>query len=179
MNNIARLSLVAITAFTLGLGFAAGANALPGVKPKGATLVDLTNSAAATPEIAAAEQRVDQAKAQVDLANKQVNASRALLKAAQADLKAAIAEVDALKLGAQAQGLVEQTTGMQPAKAAPVPIATKVPGETKDKDEMPAAAPAATTAPTPAPAPAPTVNPDEARIKPEGTSDAPEPILLR
>ena len=175
MNNIARLSLVAMTALTLGLGFAAGANALPGVKPKGATLVDLTAPSVSSPEISAAEQRVEQAKAQVDLANKQVNAARALLKAAQADLKASIAQVDALKLGAQAQGLVEQT-GMTPAKAAPVPIAVKGP-EPKEEAPMPAPAPSATSTPTPAPAPA--VNPEDARIKPEGTADSPEPILLR
>lgn len=175
MNKIARLSLVAITALTLGLGFAAGANALPGVKPKGATLQDLMSPASsASPEISAAEQRVEQAKAQVDLANKQVTASRALLKAAQADLKASIAQVEALKAGATAQGLVEQT-GMTPAKAPPVSIATKS-IEVKDLD-TPAPPVAPATAPTPAPTPVP--NSDEARIKTDASSETPEPLLLR
>lgn len=182
MNKIARLSFVAITAMTLGLGFASGANALPGVKAKGATLNDLmsTNSAA-SPEIAAAETRVEQAKAQVDMANKQVSASRALLKAAQADLKAATAQVEALKANATAQGLVDQT-GMTPAKAPPVSIAAKA-AETKTTDvsttpavaPTPAQASGADPSANIAPAPAP-----DARINAEGPSDPPaEPIMLR
>ncbi|MBY0359022.1 MAG: hypothetical protein K2W82_13550 [Candidatus Obscuribacterales bacterium] len=76
-----------------------------------------------TPEITTAETRVNQAKAQVDVANKQLNASKALLRAAQADLKAAEADLSALQLKAEAQGLVDET-GMTPAKAAPVAVAS-------------------------------------------------------
>ena len=177
MNKIARLSLVVCAALSLGLSFATVANALPGVKPKGATIQDLQQQTS-SPEIAAAEQRVEQAKAQVDLANKQVNASRALLKAAQADLKAASSEVAALKMSAAAQGLVDQT-GMTPAKAAPVAIAAKS-EEAKEKangtNTVPPTAPSV-TAPNTVPAVAPSA--DEAS-KPAGTIEAPvEPIQLR
>lgn len=183
MNKIARLSFVAITAMTLGLGFASGANALPGVKAKGATLNDLMSSSTnASPEIAAAETRVEQARAQVDMANKQVAASKALLKAAQADLKAATAQVEALKASATAQGLVDQT-GMTPAKAPPVSIAAKS-TESKNTDvTTPAVAPAPAPAPTPAPDVTTTpVNPvpaGDARIKSEGSDPPAEPIMLR
>jgi len=168
MNNKLRLSLIVMAAMTVGLGFTAGADALPGAKPKAATLQDLKQEAG-SPEISAAEVRVEQAKAQVDLANKQVNASRALLKAAQADLKAALAQLDALKLSAHAQGLVE-TTGMTPAKAPPVSIAAK--SENKEPE-------ATTQAPPPAPPLMPSS--EESRIKtdtpaPEASS---EPIQLR
>lgn len=166
MNKIARLSLILTTALSLGLGFSAGAYALPGAKPKPATLQDLTGQGD-SPEISAAEQRVEQAKAQVDLANKQVGAARALLKAAQADLKAAVAQMDALKLNAHAQGLVE-TTGMTPAKAAPVSIAAKAPGESKNKEE-------ANSAPPPQ---APPLVIEDTRIKTDGETPS-EPIQLR
>ncbi len=172
MNKIARLSLLASTTLALGLGFAAGADALPGAKPKGATLQDL--QAPATADIAAAEQRVDQAKAQVDLANKQVGAAKALLKAAQADLKAATASLQALKLSAHAQGLVQET-GMTPAVAPPVSIASK--DAPKEVEEAPPPAPAPTPAPEPA---ADSTTTEDGRIKtaPPAT-DTSEPILLR
>ncbi|MBX9688835.1 MAG: hypothetical protein K2X27_19155 [Candidatus Obscuribacterales bacterium] len=172
MNKFAKQSLLAITALSLGLGFATSANALPGAKPKGATLQDLQQSA--NPEIAAAEQNVNQAKAQVELANKQVNAAKALLKAAQADFKAATSRLDALKLNATAQGLVNET-GMTPAKAAPVPIAAR---EEKKEEASSAPAPAPSSAPTPAATP---VNNEESRIKTDFNNEAPatEPIQLR
>ena len=166
MNKFVRLSLVACAALSLGLGFAAGTNAMPGEKVNGATLQDLQQSS--TPEVAAAEQRIEQAKAQVDLANKQVNASRALLKAAQADLKAALSEVQALKLSVAAQSLVQQT-GMTPAKAAPVAIASKV-VESKDTTN---------TAPLTIPAPAPTPGDTQHPNTTPATDTPVEPIQLR
>ncbi|MBX9721159.1 MAG: hypothetical protein K2X81_07185 [Candidatus Obscuribacterales bacterium] len=186
MNNIARLSLLMTATLTLGLGFVQGASALPGAKPKGATLQDLQTPS--NPEIGMAETRVEQARAQVDLANKQVSASRALLRAAQADLKAATTQLDALRLSAQAQGLVEQT-GMTPAKAAPVSIAAKAAAaEAKEQaaaasaaatttttTSTPAATPAASSAPTPSATPA-----EENRIKPDFNAETvSEPIQLR
>jgi hypothetical protein len=177
MNKIARLSLVVSAALSIGLGFAAGANAFPYAKNNGATLQDLGQ--ASSPEIAAAEQRVEQARAQVDLANKQVNASRALLKAAQADLKAAVTEVQALKLSATAQGLVE-ATGMTPAKAAPVAIAAKG-AETKDNNTTSTTTTPTITTAAPAPAATPAPTPGDINSINTGTiSDPPaEPIQLR
>ena len=150
MNKMTRFGLVMTATLALTVGFANSAHALPGAKPKGATLEDLGK--VSNPDIDAAQTRVEQAKAQVDLANKQVNASRALLKAAQADLKAAQTQLDALRLSAHAQGLVNET-GMTPAKAAPVSIASKAqePEKTVEpaKDATPPTAPPASTAPTP------------------------------
>lgn len=140
MKEMTRLSLVLTASMSLMFGFVSSVDALPGAKPKAATLQQLNK--VSSPEIDAAETRVEQAKAQVDLANKQVNASRALLKAAQADLKAATSHLDALRLTAHAQGLVNET-GMTPAKAPPVSIAAKAP-VTEEKTETPA-----TTAPAP------------------------------
>ncbi len=182
MNNIARLSLLMTATLTLGLGFVQGASALPGAKPKGATLQDL--QAPSNPEIGMAETRVEQAKAQVDLANKQVNASRALLRAAQADLKAATTQLDALRLSAHAQGLVEQT-GMTPAKAAPVSIAAKAAAaEAKEQAATPATTTTTTSTPAATPAtsaPTPTATPaEDNRIKPDFNSETvSEPIQLR
>lgn len=170
MNTFAKYSLLLATALTLGLGLASSAEALPGAKPKAATLQDITAPSVSSPEIASAEQRVEQAKAQVDLANKQVGAAKALLKAAQADLKAAQAQVDALKAAATAQGLVEQT-GMTPAKAAPVPIAAKT-SETKTTD--------AATTPATAPKPTPAPTGEDGRIKSDFNAEQnSEPIQLR
>ena len=183
MNKIAKYSLLTITAISMGLGCVTTAQALPGAKPKGATLQDLTQPASDSPEIAAAEQRVEQAKAQVDLANKQVGAARALLKAAQADLKASIAQLDALKANATAQGLVEKT-GMTPAKAAPVAVAAKSAVKDKDLTRTTAPTPVSTpaissSAPATAPTPAPTG--DDGRIKTDfnNESTTTEPIQLR
>lgn len=169
MNDIAKHSLLALTAISISAGLLSSpASALPGVKPKAATLADLTQSAG--PDISQAELKVEQAKAQVDLAAKQVNASKALLKAAQADLKASVAQLDALKMNAKAQNLVEQAPGMTPAKAGPVQIADKgtISKEEETSNNMPA------SAPTPTPAPAQ----DGGRIKVESTETS-EPIQLR
>lgn len=162
MNKIARFSLLSLTALSLIAGLNGGAYALPGAKPKAATLGELSQPS--TPEISSAELRVEQAKAQVDLAAKQVNASRALLKAAQADLKASQAQLEALKMNAKAQGLVEQAPGMTPAKAGPVQIADKN-GIAKEEEKTEAAPPA--TAPVP----------EGGRIKLDGENS--EPIQLR
>lgn len=183
MNKIAKFSLLTITAISLGFGCVTTAQAMPGVKAKGATLQDLAQPASSdSPELAAAEQRVDQAKAQVELANKQVLAARALLKAAQADLKASIAQLDALKANATAQGLVEKT-GMTPAKAAPVAVAAKTEVKDKDAASTPGTAPAATSTATSTPttAPAPTPTGDDGRIKTDFNAEQPqtEPIQLR
>lgn len=172
MNKIAKDGLLVMTTLALGAGFTLGVEAMPGIKPKGATLADLQQNEADSPEIAAAEQRVEQAKAQVELANKQVRAAQALFRAAQADLKAASAQVAALRLSETAHGLAQET-GMTPAKASPVPIASRS-VEVK-KEEKPSGAPA----------PSQTTGSDESRIKTDfnGSSEAApassEPIQLR
>lgn len=170
MKDMTRNSLVLTAALAVMFGFASSVDALPGAKPKGATLQDI-GTKISNPEIDSAQTRVEQAKAQVDLANKQVNASRALLKAAQADLKAATTHLDALKLTAHAQGLVNET-GMTPAKAPPVSIAAKAaPAEEKTPE---------TTA-AEAPAPAPAQSTEGTRIGGDFNSEQPasEPIQLR
>lgn len=174
MKDMTRNSLVLTAALAVMFGLASSVDALPGAKPKGATLQDV-GTKLSNPEIDAAQTRVEQAKAQVELANKQVNASRALLKAAQADLKAATTHLDALRLTANAQGLVNET-GMTPAKAPPVSIATKA-EPTEEKKEAPAET--ATTEPATAPAPAPST--EGTRIGGDFNSEqAPsEPIQLR
>ena len=180
MKEMTRLGLVLTASVSIMFGFVASASALPGVKPKGATLQDLGK--VSNPEIDSAETRVQQAKAQVELANKQVTASRALLKAAQADFKAAQSHLDALRLTAHAQGLVNET-GMTPAVAAPVSVASKVAPEATSTTTEPvteASKPAETEASS-APTPAPTT--DGTRI--HGTDFNSEPateaptILLR
>lgn len=174
MKDMTRNSLVLTAALAVMFGFASSVDALPGAKPKGATLQDI-GTKVSNPEIDAAQTRVEQAKAQCDLANKQVNASRALLKAAQADLKAAQTHLDALKLTAHAQGLVNET-GMTPAVAPPVSIATKA----EPKEEK-APVPAETSAPAPAPETAPAATTEGTRIGGDFNSEQPttEPIQLR
>lgn len=127
-NLMAGLLLVSV------LGTTGSAQALPVKIKKAATTVEKPSS----PEIVSAETRVEQAKAQVEVAMKQLNASKSLVRAAQADLKAAETNLSALQIKAEAQGLVDET-GMTPAKAAPVSIASKTKEESQtEEDKAPA-----------------------------------------
>lgn len=154
-----------MTAMLCAVSTAGGAHALPGVKK-----ATSSGQKVVTPEIQNADQRVQQAKAQVEVATKQLNAARALLTAAKADLKAAETELGALQLRQTAQGLVDET-GMTPAKAAPVSLASKPPVIEEDEQK-----PASTTTSTSAPVPQ-----GDSRIRSGEDSPPPEaaPIMLR
>lgn len=124
----------ALMAAICAISTAGGVHALPGAAKKPA------GNKVATPEIQAADQRVQQAKAQVEIATKQLNAARALLTAAKADLKAAETELNALNLQETARGLVAET-GMTPAKAAPVSLASKPPVVIEEEEVKSGSAP--------------------------------------
>lgn len=135
-NKRLQLTLVSGLVLSALCGTTSSTTALPvKLKKPGAAIEEKISS----PEITTAETRVNQAKAQLDVASKQLNAAKALLRAAQADVKAAEADLSALQLKAEAQGLVDET-GMTPAKAAPVAVASSaVPKEeSKNAAETPA-----------------------------------------
>lgn len=130
-RTLRNLVLVAI-GIGLASGMASSGNSMPlkGKKADESTV----NSVATTPELNAAEQRVSQCEAQLKTASKQLDAAKALLKAAQADLKAAVTDRQALRLKHHAAGLVNES-GMTPAKAAPVSVASSTSSKTATTSE--------------------------------------------